>query len=265
MYISLHRTGTSKNPFYPGTGLPNEVGNKFTNVNIAWTKKGMGNVEYSAAMVELVLPMLSVFNPDLVLVSCGFDAVKGDLIGDCELTPNFYKYMTESLLRTLGRSIPIVIVLEGGYNISVNALCMESVAEGLLAWNKETKFDENSKKDNEELAILETSTSNDNPSNFKKSNKGLVRGQSTFVQYWPPTSLNNSCIKLSGIKAINKTIKEVKSSPMLDENNAVRSIDERMASRVVTRSRSSRNKLQPQNASEEVITCIENQMSKMQI
>lgn len=134
--INLHRGGSRrKDWFYPGTGKHNEVGAEEgagTNLNIVWDTAGMGNTEYAAAFSELVLPVLSAFDPDLILVSCGFDAAKGDSLGDCKLTPDMYYIMTNSLLDEAGRDTPIVMALEGGYDLDTIAACMETTALALL-------------------------------------------------------------------------------------------------------------------------------------
>lgn len=92
----------------------------------------MGNVEYAGAFAELVLPVLHSFDPDLILIASGLDAAKGDLLGDCGLTPEMYYIMTESLLEEVGGHIPVVSVLEGGYNLGVISKCMQAVALALL-------------------------------------------------------------------------------------------------------------------------------------
>jgi hypothetical protein len=136
-YCSIHR-GTirsSKHWFYPGTGHATEVGSgegAGTNLNIVWGQAGMCNLEYAAAFSELVLPALQAYQPDLILIACGLDAAKGDLLGDCGLSPDMYYSMTRSLLDVAGANIPIVAVLEGGYNLEVSASCMEQVALALL-------------------------------------------------------------------------------------------------------------------------------------
>lgn len=142
-YLSIHRAsfgheGSKKNKckeewFYPGTGHAAEVGEgpgNGTNLNVAWPRGGMGNEEYAAAYAEIVLPALDAFDPDLILVSCGLDAAKGDLIGDCGLSPEMYYIMTKSLLDQAGAAIPFVVVLEGGYNIGVSGTCMEECCLG---------------------------------------------------------------------------------------------------------------------------------------
>jgi acetoin utilization deacetylase AcuC-like enzyme len=91
----------------------------------------MTNDEYAAAFTHLVLPVVYNFKPDLILIACGFDAAKGDLIGDCGLTPDMYYSMTRSLLEASPKT-PFVVALEGGYNVELSALCMEKVALALL-------------------------------------------------------------------------------------------------------------------------------------
>lgn len=98
----------------------------------------MGNVEYAGAFAELVLPVLSSFNPDLIIVASGLDAAKGDLLGDCGLTPEMYYIMMDSVLE-VGGDIPVVVALEGGYNLRVISECMQAVALALL----DEPFDEN--------------------------------------------------------------------------------------------------------------------------
>ena len=92
----------------------------------------MGNTHYAAAFSEAVLPVLSSFNPDLILVACGFDAAEGDLLGDNVLSPHMYYIMTRSLIDTCGADIPLVMVLEGGYNLDVISPCFEATALAML-------------------------------------------------------------------------------------------------------------------------------------
>ena len=137
LYVSLHRIAKqgSKLYFFPGTGRPDEVGHdaaEGANLNVAWDIRGVGNVEYAAAFSELILPLVSAFDPSLIMISCGFDAAEGDLIGDCLLSPEMYYRMTRSLLATAGISVPAVVALEGGYNLDVITDCAEAVALALL-------------------------------------------------------------------------------------------------------------------------------------
>lgn len=212
LYISLHRKCGTK--FFPGTGDPEEVGgDEFhpeaigLNVNVAWRNARMGNVEYAAAMSELVLPLLQGFDPDLVLISCGLDAAKGDLIGDCELLPDMYYLMTMSILETLGVDIPIVVALEGGYNTTVISTCMEAVAYALLDedWNDGTKALDITTQD----TILFTKGG-------ESAENRLEIGRRLLAKYWDYYSENKSHrgkIKVPAIRDINRTIRCLQNTP----------------------------------------------------
>lgn len=92
----------------------------------------MGNVEYAAAVSELVLPVIRNFQPDLIIVACGLDAAQGDLLGDCGMSPDMYYAITKALLKEAGERTPFVIALEGGYHLDVINKCMEAIALALL-------------------------------------------------------------------------------------------------------------------------------------
>jgi histone deacetylase 4/5 len=112
LYFSTHQY-----PFYPGTGALFETGGpeaRGRTINVPWPA-GMGDAEYLAAFDRVLLPAARAFEPDLVLVSAGFDAARGDLLGGMEITPAGYAAMTARLTKLLpGR---VVLALEGGYNL----------------------------------------------------------------------------------------------------------------------------------------------------
>jgi histone deacetylase 6 len=112
LYFSTHQF-----PFYPGTGWIEETGEgpgRGRTVNVPWPG-GRGDADYLAAFDRVLLPIAERFAPDVVLVSCGFDAAEGDLLGDMRITPGGYARLTERLL-TLARG-RVVLALEGGYNL----------------------------------------------------------------------------------------------------------------------------------------------------
>lgn len=132
--IDIHRYNPREG-FYPFTGAPNDVGSgkaRGLNLNMAWSHAEMGNTEYAAAFYELILPLLADFQPDLLLISCGLDAALGDLLGGCELTPDFFHAMTRAALEAVGPHTPVVCALEGGYTMSVIPDCMEAVTLAML-------------------------------------------------------------------------------------------------------------------------------------
>ncbi len=112
LYFSTHQF-----PFYPGTGSVQETGGNNApgrTLNVPWPP-GMGDAEYLAAFDRVLMPIAQSFRPDLVLVSSGFDAAEGDLLGQMLITTQGYAAMTERLCRLAGGRV--VLALEGGYNL----------------------------------------------------------------------------------------------------------------------------------------------------
>jgi len=127
LYFSTHQF-----PFYPGTGAIAEVGRaaaRGRTVNVPWPA-GMGDAEYLAAFDRLLLPIARAFGPELVLVSCGFDAAAGDLLGGMRLSSNGYAALTERVASLAqGR---VVLALEGGYNLDAIASAAAACTRVLL-------------------------------------------------------------------------------------------------------------------------------------
>lgn len=89
----------------------------------------IGDAEYLYAFKHAVMPAAKRFQPELVIVSCGFDAADGDPLGGCSLTPAGYAAMTRQLQSLADGKI--VLVLEGGYNLdsisSSAAACVQAL------------------------------------------------------------------------------------------------------------------------------------------
>ena len=79
---------------------------------------------------KVVMPIATQFNPDLVLVSAGFDAAVGDPLGKCQVTPMAYARMTQFLSALAGGRL--ILALEGGYNLRSISECMTACAAALL-------------------------------------------------------------------------------------------------------------------------------------
>jgi acetoin utilization deacetylase AcuC-like enzyme len=133
LYISLHRY--SVNPatwFYPGTGALDDCGKgagEGKNVNIPWPEGGFGDADYAAAFQMVVEPVLRSFSPNLIIISAGFDAARGDPLGGMNLSPDAYHRFTSALVAIQPRCVAL---LEGGYNLRVTAACAEATLRGLL-------------------------------------------------------------------------------------------------------------------------------------
>ncbi len=125
LYASLHQF-----PHYPGTGAEGERGlgaGEGATLNCP-QPAGSGDADWLADFEGQVLPRLEAFDPELVIISAGFDAHALDPLSDTRLTEEAYRVMTRGLLdlardRCAGR---VVSLLEGGYSLSGLARSVEA-------------------------------------------------------------------------------------------------------------------------------------------
>ena len=103
--MSLHQW-----PFYPGTGGPDEQGETLLNIPLA---HGTGDGAYLAAF-EQAERAIAAFEPELLLVSAGFDAHVEDPLAGLELTEDAFRELARRASRLAPR---VAAVLEGGYNL----------------------------------------------------------------------------------------------------------------------------------------------------
>ena len=101
-----------------------------TNVNVPWSRKGMGDADYVYAFQQVIMPIATEFDPDLVIIAAGFDAAEGDMLGGCKVTPAGYAHMTHMLMSLAGGRV--VTCLEGGYNLESIARSATAVARTLM-------------------------------------------------------------------------------------------------------------------------------------
>ena len=95
MYCSTHQM-----PLYPGTGAVSERGDHDNIVN-APLRPGDGGEQFRAAMEERILPRLSAFGPELVIISAGFDAHARDPLANLQFTDADFGWATRKLMRGL--------------------------------------------------------------------------------------------------------------------------------------------------------------------
>ena len=119
LYVSLHQW-----PFYPGTGGPG-VGNE-TTVNVPLDALS-GDAEYEGAFCEVVEPAIRAFQPDLLLVSAGFDAHEADPLAQMRVTEAGF---AELARRSAGLAPRVAAVLEGGYNLDTLPHLVRAALEG---------------------------------------------------------------------------------------------------------------------------------------
>jgi acetoin utilization deacetylase AcuC-like enzyme len=113
MYCSTHQM-----PLFPGTGAVSETGEHNTVVN-APLRPGDGGAAFRAAFETRILPRLSEFRPELVIISAGFDAHMRDPLANINLAEADFVWATQKLMDLAdtcagGR---VVSLLEGGYDL----------------------------------------------------------------------------------------------------------------------------------------------------
>jgi len=119
LYMSTHGS-----MIYPRTGKYYESGAhpaKGKNVNVAWSARDIGDADYYASFVHLLIPIAMEFNPELVFVSAGFDCAEGDPLGAMKVSTKGFAQMLSFLMGLAnGR---VVCALEGGYDVDNTAQC----------------------------------------------------------------------------------------------------------------------------------------------
>ncbi len=126
MYCSTHQM-----PLFPGTGASGERGEHDTIVN-APLRPEDGSAKFRAAFDNLILPQLTKFAPELVVISAGFDAHRRDPLAQINLDAADFGWVTQKLMDIADASAGgrIVSVLEGGYDLQG---LQESVAAHVTA------------------------------------------------------------------------------------------------------------------------------------
>ena len=125
LYFSVHQY-----PFYPGSGSQAEQGSGkglHTNINVPLSA-GSGDDRYIKAFEEKLVPAASSFSPDFVLVSAGFDAHEGDLLGGMRVTDRGFAKLTQ-IVKSIAEKCcagRLVSVLEGGYGLEGLAASVEA-------------------------------------------------------------------------------------------------------------------------------------------
>jgi len=122
LFASLHQW-----PFYPGSGGPGTSDRHVLNVPLT---AGSGDDEYLSAFTALVEPAVQRFEPDVLIVSAGFDAHEQDPLGQMELTTAGIRELSRRCASLAPRT---AAVLEGGYNLDTLPTLVEAALEGFQA------------------------------------------------------------------------------------------------------------------------------------
>ena len=132
LYFSTHQY-----PFYPGTGWMDETGTsegEGTTVNFPMAA-GWGDEEYLRAFNEVLVPVARRFQPQLILVSAGFDAHWADYLAMMRVSVTGFAQMV-MILKELAAELcqgRLVFTLEGGYNLQVVTSSIKAVFDVLIA------------------------------------------------------------------------------------------------------------------------------------
>jgi acetoin utilization deacetylase AcuC-like enzyme len=129
LFISIHES-----PLYPGTGPATDVGSgsgRGYTVNLP-VSAGADDTLYRSLVDHVVVPLAQMFEPQLVLISAGFDAHREDPLATCALTEEGFAEMARSLRRCCaGLEVPLGAVLEGGYALGALARSVAATLEVL--------------------------------------------------------------------------------------------------------------------------------------
>ncbi len=138
-YASTHEM-----PNYPGTGQSTETGvGNIVNVPLTPGKTGS---EVRRKYSDIILPALKQFQPELILLSAGFDAHKDDPLASIQLEAADYEWLTRQLMMAANSSCAghIISVLEGGYNLhALSESVSAHVKELMNAFIQDLKNKEN--------------------------------------------------------------------------------------------------------------------------
>jgi acetoin utilization deacetylase AcuC-like enzyme len=115
-YFSTHHLGA-----YPGTGCPTETGRgkgAGTTLNVP-LPTGTSDAQILEALEKTFTPAARAFKPEFVLISAGFDAMRNDLLGHFDVTPEGFAAITRVVAELAGECCQgrVVSVLEGGYRL----------------------------------------------------------------------------------------------------------------------------------------------------
>lgn len=117
LYFSTHMY-----PYYPGSGALQELGSgrgEGYNVNVPLSG-GMNDLAYAAIFNEVLSPIARQYQPEMILVSAGYDIYYGDPLGTMAVTAVGFAYLTR-VVKNLAAELcngRLLLTLEGGYNLT---------------------------------------------------------------------------------------------------------------------------------------------------
>jgi acetoin utilization deacetylase AcuC-like enzyme len=131
LFVSIHES-----PLYPGTGPQSDVG---SGDGVGYTVNlpvpgGSGDAVYRSLIEHVACGLIRTWDPELVLISAGFDAHHDDPLATCRVSEAGFAGMTASLRRAADDvGAPLGLVLEGGYDLGALSRSMAALMPVLVA------------------------------------------------------------------------------------------------------------------------------------
>ena len=128
LYGSIHQ-----HPLFPGTGLESEIG--AGNIFNAPIEAGTSSEEFLRVFNEKILVNVERFEPEVIIISAGFDAHKRDPLATINLNSDDYFTMTQDIVGIANRHSKgrVISFLEGGYDLQALSESIQSHFKGLSA------------------------------------------------------------------------------------------------------------------------------------
>lgn len=128
LYGSIHQ-----HPLFPGTGLESEIG--AGNIFNAPIEAGTSSEEFLRVFNEKILANVDRFEPEVIIISAGFDAHKRDPLATINLNSEDYFTMTQDIVGIANRHSKgrVISFLEGGYDLQALSESIQSHFKGLSA------------------------------------------------------------------------------------------------------------------------------------
>ena len=128
LYGSIHQ-----HPLFPGTGLESEMG--AGNIFNAPIEAGTSSEEFLRVFNEKILVNVDRFEPEVIIISAGFDAHKRDPLATINLNSEDYFTMTQDIVGIANRHSKgrVISFLEGGYDLQALSESIQSHFKGLSA------------------------------------------------------------------------------------------------------------------------------------
>lgn len=133
LYFSLHQSGQT---LYPGTGFPKEIGKgqgEGYNINVPFSPRS-SDPHYAAALKKFFLPISEQYDPDIIMVSAGFDPHKADHLTQLEVSSNGFGMLGRAAINQAEKLCDgkVLFTLEGGYAIQEEAKSVMKIFKSLI-------------------------------------------------------------------------------------------------------------------------------------